>query len=98
MLADYIETLAVDRFEPTPSKPGFKLAGGMKDAKHMRQLATYLDAPLPLCDVFVGHMQSVSNNGGADLDWSSLALAVRKDAGLPTKPDVYSSKQNSKQR
>lgn len=56
----------------------------------MKALATDLNVPLPLCDLFLGHMQSVRNNGGGHLDWASLALAVRKDAGLPVKPDVYS--------
>ena len=91
--ADYTETLAQDRFEPTPEKPGFILEGGMKDARHMRQLATDLNVPLPLCDLFLGHKQSVRNNGGGHLDWASLALAVRKDAGLPVKPDVFARRQ-----
>ena len=77
---------------PTPEKPGFKLEGGMKDARHMRQLAIDYNVPLPLCDLFLGHMQSVRNNGGGDLDWASLALAVRKDAGQPVKPDVLCQK------
>ena len=59
----------------------------------MRRLGTDLNVPLPLCDLFLGHMQSVRNNGGVSLDWSSLALAVRKDAGLPVKPDVFSRRQ-----
>jgi 3-hydroxyisobutyrate dehydrogenase-like beta-hydroxyacid dehydrogenase len=88
--ADYTETLAQDRFEPTPEKPGFRLDGGYKDGRLMRALATDLNVPLPLCDLFLGHMQPVRNNGGGHLDWASLALAVRKDAGLPVKPDVYS--------
>ena len=91
--ADYTETLAQDRFVPGPQNPGFKLEGGMKDAKHMRQLATDLNVPLPLCDLFLGHMQSVRNHGGGDLDWSSLALAVRKDAGVPVNPDIYAMDQ-----
>ena len=92
-LADYTETLDKGRFEPAPEKPGFKLEGGIKDAKHMRRLGTDLNIPLPLCDLFLGHMQSVRNNGGGSLDWSSLALAIRKDAGLPVKPDVFSRRQ-----
>ena len=36
-----------------------------------------------MVDVMLGHMEEVKNMGGGDLDFAALALAVRKQAGLP---------------
>ncbi len=72
-----------DKFTPTPEDPGFNLEGGMKDVGHMQRLGRESGAPLPVADIVQEHMQQVKDMGGAGLDWSSLSLAVRKEAGLP---------------
>lgn len=81
--AGYAKALVTDKFVPTAEDPGFNLLGGMKDAGHMQRLGRESGAPLPVTDVVLQHMQQVKDMGGGDLDWSSLALAVRKEAGLP---------------
>lgn len=40
-------------------------------------------APLPIADITYQHMTEVKDMGGGSLDWSALALALRKQAGLP---------------
>lgn len=75
--------MAGDRFTPTPENPGFSLTGGIKDVGHMQRLGRESGVPVPVVDVVLQHLQQVKDMGGADLDWSSLALAVRKQAGLP---------------
>lgn len=79
----YVEAVANDKFTPTPEDPGFSLTGGMKDVGHMQRLGRESGAPMPIVDIILQHMQQVKDMGGASLDWSGLALAVRKDAGLP---------------
>ncbi|EIE26757.1 3-hydroxyisobutyrate dehydrogenase family protein [Coccomyxa subellipsoidea C-169] len=79
----YAKALVADKFTPTPEDPGFNLEGGMKDVGHMQRLGRESGAPLPVADIVQEHMQQVKNMGGAGLDWSSLSLAVRKEAGLP---------------
>ena len=37
---------------------------------------------MPIADIVYQHLNRVKDMGGDDLDWSALALAVRKDAGL----------------
>lgn len=49
----------------------------------MQRLGRESGVPVPVVDVVLQHLQQVKDMGGADLDWSSLALAVRKQAGLP---------------
>ena len=82
-LAGYVNAQANDKFTPTPEDPGFALTGGIKDVSHMQRLGRQSGAPLPIVDIVLQHMQQVKDMGGANLDWSSLALAVRKEAGLP---------------
>ncbi|CAL8467100.1 g6636 [Coccomyxa elongata] len=79
----YVNAQANDKFTPTPEDPGFALTGGMKDVSHMQRLSRESAAPLPIVDIVLQHMQQVKDMGGGNLDWSSLALAVRKEAGLP---------------
>lgn len=81
--AGYVNAQANDKFTPTPEDPGFALTGGIKDVSHMQRLGRQSGAPLPIVDIVLQHMQQVKDMGGGNLDWSSLALAVRKEAGLP---------------
>ncbi|KAL7417916.1 6-phosphogluconate dehydrogenase [Mrakia frigida] len=73
---------------------GFTLAGGIKDAAHIRKLAEEHGVPMPLIDIAHQHLISARANGGAKLDWSSLVGGVRISAGLPP----FSGQKNRLQR
>lgn len=81
--AGYAERAANDTFEMMPEQPGFSTRGGLKDAKHIQNLATASGVPMPVVDVVVENLKEVINRGGGDaLDWGSSALLVRERAGL----------------
>jgi 3-hydroxyisobutyrate dehydrogenase-like beta-hydroxyacid dehydrogenase len=83
LYAGYAEAVAGDKFMPTPENPGFSVTGGIKDASHMQRLARESGVSLPVIDIILHHLQQVKDMGGEGMDWSSLSLAVRKQAGLP---------------
>ncbi|CAO1622366.1 unnamed protein product [Jaminaea pallidilutea] len=67
------------------SEEGFTLSGGIKDASHIRRLATSVDCPLPIIDIAHQHLLSARANAppGKQLDWSSLVAGQRISSGLP---------------
>lgn len=69
---------------------GFTLAGGLKDATHIRTLAASVDTPMPIVDVAHQHLVSARAAAhGTDLDWSSLVGGQRIASGLaPFKRDT----------
>ncbi len=64
------------------SPAGFKVPLGLKDVKLALEAAEQLSAPLPFANIIRDHFLSAIANGQGDLDWSSLALVVARDAGL----------------
>ncbi|GAA6008443.1 hypothetical protein JCM10207_007111 [Rhodosporidiobolus poonsookiae] len=61
---------------------GFTLTGGLKDATHIRRLASEHGATMPALDAAHRHLVTAKANGGSDLDWSSLVAGPRLAAGL----------------
>ncbi|WWC62000.1 uncharacterized protein I303_104587 [Kwoniella dejecticola CBS 10117] len=67
-----------------PSGGGFSVDGGLKDARNMISLGTDLGHPvsLPTIERAKANMERAKEIGGKDQDWSSLAIAIREQAGL----------------
>ncbi|GAA6034441.1 hypothetical protein JCM8097_002726 [Rhodosporidiobolus ruineniae] len=61
---------------------GFTLTGGLKDATHIRRLATENGASMPALDAAHRHLVTATAHGGGALDWSSLVAGPRLAAGL----------------
>ncbi|GAA5829479.1 hypothetical protein JCM3766R1_001113 [Sporobolomyces carnicolor] len=61
---------------------GFTATGGLKDAQHIKRLATEHGATVPALDVAHRHLVTAIAHGGGDLDWSSLVAGPRLSAGL----------------
>lgn len=65
------------------SEEGFSLDGGIKDASHIRRLATSVDCPVPTVDNAHRNLVAArANSRGRDLDWSSLVAGQRISSGL----------------
>lgn len=86
----YGDKILNDKFDGTQ---GFSLAGGLKDAQHIRRLAAASNSPVPAIDAAHQHLitaralqasaSSTSKPPYEILDWSALAAGVRIGAGLP---------------
>ncbi|MBH5385040.1 NAD(P)-dependent oxidoreductase [Bradyrhizobium diversitatis] len=75
----YGEILVEDRFKPA----GFTAPLGLKeDMNLLDSAAAANNVPMPLLGVVRDHLRSAIAQEGADIDWTSVALAVRRDAGL----------------
>ncbi|KAM0788608.1 hypothetical protein ACM66B_001728 [Microbotryomycetes sp. NB124-2] len=61
---------------------GFTVDGGLKDARHLRQLAQSVDCVIPTVDAAHQHLVTSRAHGGKDRDWSSLVAGVRLASGL----------------
>ncbi|KAK4053548.1 hypothetical protein OIV83_001716 [Microbotryomycetes sp. JL201] len=61
---------------------GFTVDGGLKDARHLRQLAQSVDATIPVIDLAHQHLVTSRAHGGKDRDWSSLVAGIRLASGL----------------
>lgn len=62
--------------------PGFNVRLGLKDVRHMRQLADRVSAPLPLAEVAHRHLLAALARGRGDLDATAVVTVVREMAGL----------------
>lgn len=74
----YGAILAADRFKPA----GFAAPLGLKDMRLVGQSAEALRVPMPLLSVLRDHLLQTIAQEGEEVDWSAIALAVRKNAGL----------------
>jgi 3-hydroxyisobutyrate dehydrogenase-like beta-hydroxyacid dehydrogenase len=73
----YGEILVADRFRPA----GFAAPLGLKDMSLVDAAATASGVPMPVLGVMRDHLRSTIACNGPDIDWSSVALAIRKAAG-----------------
>jgi 3-hydroxyisobutyrate dehydrogenase-like beta-hydroxyacid dehydrogenase len=73
----YGELLVEDRFRPA----GFAAPLGLKDMNLADAAATAARVPMPILGVVRDHLRSAIAADGDDIDWSSVALAVRRAAG-----------------
>lgn len=74
----YGDILLADRFRPA----GFAAPLGLKDMNLADAAATTARAPMPLLGIIRDHLRAAIAQEGEDIDWASLALAVRRGAGL----------------
>ena len=74
----YGAILAAGRFRPA----GFAAPLGLKDMRLAAQSAEALRVPMPLLSLLRDHLLQAIAQHGEDIDWSAIALAVRKNAGL----------------
>jgi len=76
--ANYGRMMADERFDPA----GFALTLGLKDVRLVLQTAEECASPMPLASLIRDHLLSGVAQGQADLDWSSIARVIARDAGL----------------
>ena len=76
--ANYGRIIADERFEPA----GFALKLGLKDARLALETAGECAAPMPLASLIRDHFLSAMAHGQAELDWSSMARVLARNAGL----------------
>ena len=75
---NYGATVADEKFEPA----GFALRLGLKDVRQVLELAQDFSTPMPFASVLRDHLLSGMAYGQENLDWSSIARVVAKNAGL----------------
>jgi 3-hydroxyisobutyrate dehydrogenase-like beta-hydroxyacid dehydrogenase len=76
--ANYGRMMADERFEPA----GFALKLGLKDVRLVLETAEECASPMPLASLIRDHLLSAVAQGQADLDWSSIARVIARNAGL----------------
>jgi 3-hydroxyisobutyrate dehydrogenase-like beta-hydroxyacid dehydrogenase len=74
----YAPTIAEHRHSPA----AFSLSLGLKDIRLVLAAADAAGAPMPLANLLHDRLLSLQSQGHGDLDWSALALAASRDAGL----------------
>lgn len=74
----YGDILVEDRFRPA----GFAAPLGLKDMNLVDSAATASRVPMPVLGVVRDHLRAAIAQEGEDVDWSSVALAVRASAGM----------------
>ena len=74
----YGEILAAERFRPA----GFAAPLGLKDMHLVASAANALRTPMPVLSVLRDQLLSVIAQEGEEIDWSGVALVVRRNAGL----------------
>jgi len=76
---NYGDIIAERRFDPA----GFRLALGRKDAQLVAETARLSDVPMPFLGTLLDRFTTRVAKGGGNADWTSIALDVAADAGLP---------------
>lgn len=74
----YGAIIAAERFKPA----GFAAPLGLKDMRLVGQSADTLRVPMPLLGLLRDHLLQTVAQEGEDIDWSAIALAIKKNAGL----------------
>jgi 3-hydroxyisobutyrate dehydrogenase-like beta-hydroxyacid dehydrogenase len=74
----YGEILAQGKFKPA----GFAAPLGLKDMRLVGQSAESLAVPMPLLSLLRDHLLQVIAQEGRDVDWSAIAQAIKRNAGL----------------
>ena len=76
---NYGQIMAAERFEPA----GFALKLGLKDVRLAIEAAQDFGVALPFASVVRDHLISALAHGQEELDWSSIAHVLARNAGLP---------------
>jgi 3-hydroxyisobutyrate dehydrogenase-like beta-hydroxyacid dehydrogenase len=74
----YGAILAEGKFKPA----GFAAPLGLKDMRLVGQSAETLAVPMPLLSLLRDHLLQVIAQEGKDIDWSAIAQAIKRNAGL----------------
>jgi 3-hydroxyisobutyrate dehydrogenase-like beta-hydroxyacid dehydrogenase len=74
----YGAILVAERFRPA----GFAAPLGLKDMRLVGQSAEALRVPMPLLSLLRDHLLQTIAQEGEDVDWSAIAQAIGKNAGL----------------
>lgn len=74
----YAPMIAEHRHSPA----AFSLSLGLKDIRLVLATADAAGAPMPLANLLHDRLLSLQSQGHGDVDWSGLALAASRDAGL----------------
>jgi len=75
---NYGRIIAGEQFSPA----GFALKLGLKDMRLALETAQECAAPMPLASLIRDHMLSAVAHGQANMDWSSVALVLARNAGI----------------
>ena len=78
IIATYGRIIAEEQFEPA----GFALRLGLKDVRLILATAEECAAPMPLASLMHDHLLSAMAHGQAEMDWSSMARVLARNAGL----------------
>lgn len=78
VIANYGRIIAEDKFEPA----GFALRLGLKDVRLVLATAEECSSPMPLASLVHDHLLAALAQGQGELDWSSVARLVARNAGL----------------
>ena len=81
VIANYGRIIAQEQFEPA----GFALKLGLKDARLVLAAAEECAAPMPLASLVHDHLLSALAQGQGEMDWSSMAQVIARNAGLKSK-------------
>lgn len=76
--ANYGAVIADENFQPA----AFTVRLGLKDIRLVMEAAEELGVPMPFASVVRDHLISGVAQGGGELDWSSIARVIARDAGL----------------
>ena len=76
--ANYGRIIADQQFSPA----GFALKLGLKDVRLALETADECAAPMPLASLIRDHFLDAMAHGQAELDWSSMAQVLARNAGL----------------
>ncbi len=75
---NYGRMIAEERFSPA----GFALKLGLKDMRLALETAGECAAPMPLASLIRDHFLAAMAHGQAEMDWSSMARVLARNAGL----------------
>jgi 3-hydroxyisobutyrate dehydrogenase-like beta-hydroxyacid dehydrogenase len=70
--------IAGERYEPA----GFRVGLGLKDVRLAQAAADASAVPMPLAGLLHDRLLGLLAQGHDGLDWSSIGLAVSREAGL----------------
>lgn len=72
------DRITTDAFECTAERPGTPVINGIKDVSHIVRLGQNSGVPLATAETMLRHLQGLKEEGKEGLDWSAVALGVRK--------------------
>ena len=81
VITGYGRIIAREKFEPA----GFALKLGLKDVRLVLAASEEVASPMPLASLVHDHLLSALAQGQGEMDWSSMAQVIARNAGLKSK-------------